>query len=257
MQNTVPVTKTNKRLWWFIGGGILAVACLVAGYLFFSSPSAIRTPSFEHAHLRMQVLVEGQPVNLGNDAFQTDAGNAACSQDITQSPIHLHDHKDQFVHLHWKHMTGGLILKNYGWERAGGIPGVLGYRFDQLPKVTVVPAHGTALPAYPTDKPLWVFVGDDHAFTERSAADFLHQDIETFFNKQSSVAPAQAWFDSLIFAKALAHDTQDHSDAQKLEQINNLLGNVVIFAQTNRPTDQEVAERFAQLAPLSASTCGG
>lgn len=69
-----------------------------------------------------------------------------------------------------------------------------------------------------------------------------------------------------VFPKALAHGGEDdgndgeageESEEQKLTRINNLVGNVVIFAQKDKPTDQQIKDRFNKLEPLSDSTCGG
>ena len=68
-----------------------------------------------------------------------------------------------------------------------------------------------------------------------------------------------------VFPKAYAHGTADDADGndgdeteqEQLTRINNLIGNVVIFAQKDKPTDQQIKDRFNKLEPLSDSTCGG
>jgi hypothetical protein len=44
---------------------------------------------------------------------------------------------------------------------------------------------------------------------------------------------------------------------KELTEINNLLGNVVIFVQPNPPTDDQIKARFNNLEPLGLSACGG
>ncbi len=44
---------------------------------------------------------------------------------------------------------------------------------------------------------------------------------------------------------------------EELKQINNLLGNVVIFVQPNEPIQEQIQARFNNLEPLGLSTCGG
>jgi hypothetical protein len=232
---------------------IVLIAGGYVGYLYTISPAAIRNPRLEHAHIRLQVLVNGTPVNFGEAKYQTSLAEATtCSIAVPPQPIHLHDNKDQFVHLHWKDMTGGLVLKYYGWNLIGGPSNTLGYRFDELPKLVSVPIHGDVLPAYPKDAKLWVYSGDENSYKERSAQDFLHQDFETFFGVKSTVnsEPNSSTASTTTNSAPETHEEQ-------LKRINNLLGNVVVLAQKDKPSNQQVKDRFAKLDPLPESICGG
>ena len=44
---------------------------------------------------------------------------------------------------------------------------------------------------------------------------------------------------------------------EELKQINNLIGNIVIFVQPNEPTSEQIQARFNNLEPLGLSVCGG
>jgi hypothetical protein len=44
---------------------------------------------------------------------------------------------------------------------------------------------------------------------------------------------------------------------EELKDINNLLGDVIIFVQKEEPTPEQVKSRFDAMEPLSPSTCGG
>lgn len=232
-------------------GLVVLIAGGYVGYLYAISPAAIRNPRLEHAHIRLQVLVNGTAVNFGEAKYQTSLAEATtCSIAVPPQPIHLHDNKDQFVHLHWKDMTGGLVLKYYGWNLIGGPSNVLGYRFDALPKLVSVPIHGDVLPSYPKDAQLWVYSGDENNYKERSTQDFLHQDVETFFGVKSTV-------NSVPSTASTPTTTGTETHEEQLKRINNLLGNVVVFAQKNRPSAQQVKDRFAKLDPLPESICGG
>lgn len=259
-QKTEPETRVTKRhrpLRKIILSvvAVLVLVVLVAsgyvGYLYATSPAAIRNPRLEHAHIRLQVLVNGTAVNFGEAKYQTSLAQATtCSIAVPPQPIHLHDNKAQFVHLHWKDMTGGLVLKYYGWNLIGGPSNVLGYRFDELPKLVSVPIHGDVLPAYPKDAKLWVYSGDENNYKERSAQDFLHRGFEAFLGVKSTVNSAPSTASTPTTTGTETHEEQ-------LKRINNLLGNVVVFAQKNKPSSQQVKERFAKLAPLPESICGG
>jgi hypothetical protein len=160
-------------------------------------------------------------------------------------------------------MTGGLLLKFYGWNYIGGLNNTLGYRFDQLPKVSRVPIHGNALPKLANGDQLYVYSGDEHSYQARNTNDFLRQDFEKFFGKQSNLGHGdQTSFLDKLFPKVSAHGTESHGatgadTSVNLEDVNNLLGNVVIFAQKDKPSDAAVKARFDHLVPLTASTCGG
>jgi hypothetical protein len=44
---------------------------------------------------------------------------------------------------------------------------------------------------------------------------------------------------------------------EELKQINNLIGNIVLFVQPNEPTQDQIKARFQNLEPLGLSVCGG
>lgn len=250
----------RKKIWLF-AGIVLTLLFVWVGAIYATSPDPIRNPKFEHYHFRMQLLVDGKAENFGQAKYQTHLDTSNCNVELAQSPIHFHDSKDQFVHIHWKGMTGGLVLKNYGWNFLGGSDNVLGYRFDNLGDIKDVPIHGRDLPNIPKDSKYYVYAGDETSYVERSFDEFKSQDLETFFGKKSNLDTSgtySIW--NWLFPKASAHSSHAHADetsAEQLERINNLIGNVVIFVQKDPPTSQQVKERFQMLEPLSDSTCAG
>jgi hypothetical protein len=209
----------------------------------------------------MQIVVNGKAVNFGDTKYQVPLGADACSAELTKSPIHFHDNKNQMVHIHWDGITGGMVLKYYGWDYIGGIKGALGYRFDNLPLPKKVPSMGNLLPAAPTDAKLYVYTDANGRPAERKAEDFLKKDLEDFFGKKSTVPGESVSFFDRLFPKAAAHggahaDDEPHPEAE-LKRINNLIGDVVLFVQKDRPASQQVHDRFDTLEPLSDSTCAG
>ncbi len=114
--------RTTKIL-RIIVGSLLGLIILVGGLvaLFYNStPAALRQPTSAHFHFRLQIIADGQAVNFADDKYQTDFNADICSATLTKQPFHFHDKLDQFVHIHWKSMTGGLLLINYGWNLIGG-----------------------------------------------------------------------------------------------------------------------------------------
>lgn len=224
--------------------GLLFVAAVMGTYVVTVSPSAIRNPEIEHHHFRMQIVVDGENVDFSEQKFQVSYEPDQCSGELTAEPIHFHDNQDQFVHIHWANITGGLVLKNYGWNYVGGVNDLLGYRFDDFGKIQAVPIHGDVIPKPNESARMFVYIGDASGYTQKDFQDFTQDDLETFFGVESNF-PAQ---------------DPGHSDetaAEALVRINNLLGNVVIFAQEQEPTQEQIAERFNNLVPLTDSTCGG
>ena len=185
----------------------------------------------------MQVLVNGQAENFGDAKYQQAYAKDQCSADLTESPIHFHDNKDQFTHIHWDDMTGGMVLKYYGWNYIGGQDDVLGYRFDTSGLPRSVPIKGDLLPEVPNGSNFYVYTGDKDTYQERSFDDWKNKDLEQFFGKPSNVpepgAVQTTWLEKLLFPNAAAHDGVDDghpnevSEEAKLKKINNLIGNVV------------------------------
>lgn len=255
---------------------VLAIVLLLTGgtvgYLYAASPLSVREPLIEHYHFRMQVLVNGQAVNFADDKFQAGYSKDNCNAKLTASPIHFHDRMDQFVHIHWEGITGGQVLKMYGWNFIGGTRGSLGYRFDEAPKLKQVPIHSNSLPVIPSDANFYVYTRDGNSYKEKSFADFTGQDLEQFFGTTSNF-PAHKLnmekrktslleqLQTALIPKAHAHNGADDGDGShdeaELKRINNLIGDVVIFTQKDKPTDQQIKDRFSKLVPLGDSTCGG
>jgi hypothetical protein len=270
-----PESKTEKTralrksgLRYLIVGLLLIVGLFVgsAAYVYGVSPPSIRNPRMEHLHFRMQVVVDGKQVDFSKSAFQTPYAKDQCSGDLSAEPIHFHDGKGQFVHVHWKGITGAQVLKNYGWNLTGGTSGTLGYRMDDLPSLKKVPIHGEVLPQLPKNAKFWIYTGDENGYKERTLDALKKNTIEQFLETKSnfmttSYNPAGNTVLDWFFPTASAHAGHDpnephpeetiavdETETERLTRINNLIGNVVIFIQPNEPSKDQVMARF---------TCGG
>lgn len=274
VSNTSPEKKLLRKLrkpFVVVLLCLFFIPILFAGYVYAASPAVIRNPKFEHYHFRTQIIVNGKAENFAEDKYQQDYAKDQCNANLPEQPIHFHDGKDQFTHIHWEGMTGGMVMKYYGWNYIGGIKNALGYKLDDLGDIQKVNSHGNFLPAVPKDAQFYVYTGDENGYKERSFDDWKSKDLEEFFGVTSN-SPAHetnkgksSSLNNKLFPKAYAHGTANDADGddgdetqdEKLTRINNLLGNVVIFAQKDKPTDQQVKDRFNDLEPLSESTCGG
>jgi len=261
--------KTFKRLAIIIAV-IVAAATVVVGsfyaYAYASTPAHLRAPQFEHYHFRTQIIVDGTPVDFSREEFQEGYEAGSCSATLTSTPIHFHDNQDQLVHIHWRGMTGGEFLKNYGWNLIGGNDNSLGWQFDQgFMSVNSIATFGNLLPKAPDGTSYFIYIGDEEQHVLKDWNDFLTQDLEDFMGKKSLLNTGDATSFNLldILTPRASADNGSHSSAtisgddQKLEKLNNLIGNIVIFAQKDAPTPEQVTARFNNLVPLKDSVCGG
>jgi hypothetical protein len=246
---------------WVVG--VLAAALILAGgwvgFAYAFSPAAIRHPQRTHFHFRLQIINGGTPVNFADSKFQTPFDTDICNADLTKQPIHFHDRLDQFVHIHWAGITGGLLLKNYGWNFITGADDTLGYRFDKFPSLTRVPIHGQALPKPPAGAKYYVYIVSDQGYKERDWNDFLKQDLRDFFAGKPSTATSGSLLDRLVPAASAHGDEAAAAGAteEQLAKLNDVVGSVIIFVQKDRPTEAQIQDRFNHLVPLPESTCAG
>jgi hypothetical protein len=268
-------SKRRAAMKWMLilGGMLIGLAVAYGGYIYTISPAVVRNPKLEHYHFRMQILVDGKAEDFSTKAYQTGYAKDQCNANLPEQPIHFHDNKDQFTHIHWEGMTGGMVMKYYGWNYIGGIDNALGYKLDDVSNIQKVTTHGNYLPAVPKDAKFYVYMGDEKGYKIRDFNDWKNQDLEAFFGTTSNF-PAhdinknggeQVSFMNQLFPTAYAHGSANDSDGndgtetqeEKLTRINNMIGNVVIFVQKDKPTDQQIKAKFNNLEPLSDSTCGG
>ena len=267
--------KNKKRIVRFIKiiiGIFIAVFIFAAAYfayIFASSPDVIRNPKMEHYHFRMQIVVDGKAENFGEKNYQEEYSKEQCNANLVEQPIHFHDDKDQLVHIHWRSMTGGMVMKYYGWNFIGGLNNALGYKMNDLSNIQHVTIHGNYLPSIAKDAKFYIYTGDETGYSERSFSDWRDNDFEDFFGKTSNFPKAdQVSILNLLLPAAAAHGTANDSDGddgpttttaetERLTRLNNLLGNVVIFVQNDAPTVDAIKAKFNNLVPLTDSTCGG
>lgn len=266
-------TKTNKKS-WLIKGGVVAFSALLLGggyygYLYASTPEHLRNPAFEHYHFRTQIIVNGEPIDFSQKEFQEEYDKTSCSADIGGQPVDFHDGMDQMAHIHWRGVTGGEFLKYYGWNFIGGADNQLGRRYDQgMMKMQRIDTAGKLLPTPPDNPKFYVYVGDEDGYEQKDWNDFLHMNIEDFFGKKSLLNTSNTTinifdlFTQKVFAHGMVDDghqetNEGENEKDRLERINNLVGNVVLFVQENEPTAEQIKDRFANLVPLQDSVCGG
>lgn len=264
-----PKLQLNKRMAKKAVIIVAAIAILVGGmygYLYASTPEHIRKPTYQHYHFRTQLLVDGKAIDFSKDEFQKEiVASTTCSAAVGGVPIDFHDKMDQVTHIHWSGMTGGEFLKYFGWNLIGGSDDLLGRRYDAGLMPNSVKIYGKLLPGLHENTNFYVYVGDKNNYQQKSWNNFLNEDLETFFGKKSNIGHNEevtsANVLNWLFPKASAHgevidEHPSNKSEEELTRINNLIGNVVIFAQEKEPTKDEIKARFDNLVPLHESTCG-
>jgi hypothetical protein len=262
---------------------ILAAPVSYAVMVYALSPDYLRKPEVAHHHFRLQLIVEGSRINFADSNYQETYEKGICSGSLTETPIHFHDEEDQIVHIHWAGITGGQVLKYYGMNRIGGFDETLGYRIDETNWPQQIPIKGKIIPA--SNKEMFVYSGTQEEYKKRDSKDFLNKDLETFFGKKSKLTEAReaektsSIFNNLWSIKTEAHGNGDGHDynvstqepkpvaltdskptgptQEELEEINDMIGNVVIFVQDKEPTQEQIQDRFNNLQVLKLSVCGG
>ncbi|MEO6761162.1 MAG: hypothetical protein ABI220_02160 [Candidatus Saccharimonadales bacterium] len=261
--------SSRRKLLIYGVGTVLSLIILAGGwygYVYASTPAHIRKPSYQHYHFRTQIVVDDKAVDFSKAKFQkeSDANATTCSAAVGSAPIDFHDKMDQLTHVHWSGMTGGEFLKDFGWNYIGGNDGILGQRFDTGLKPSSVNIYGKLLPTVPKNTNFYIYTGDKDHYQSKRWNDFLNQDLESFFGKQSNIGHSQEVsfnVSNWLFPKATAHgevidEHASNKSEEELTRINNVVGNVVIFAQQNKPTNAQVKAKLNNLVPLHESSCG-
>lgn len=245
------------------------VALLIggAGFMLYShsqmnKEEEMRGPLVAHHHLRMQLLVEGEAVDFGQEQFQEPYTKGQCSAGLTETPIHFHDGRDQFVHIHWDKITGGQVLKYYGLNLIGGDENEFTYQPERNIIPTTVPIRGQLIPTPAKDTNYWVYTGSESDYQERGIDEFTSQDLEEFFGVKSQITIGREQEDEFSLKHLHGHaqetiDGEAEPTQDELKALNNVLGDVVIFAQEEEPAEEEIQARFEKMLPLENSTCGG
>ena len=81
------------------------------------------------------------------------------------------------------------------------------------------------------------------------------QEAKLIEDRNNQVITATSAQSNTANSTALTNSTA--KTEEELKQINNLIGNVVIFVQKNEPTNEQIKARFNKLEPLGLSVCGG
>ncbi len=252
----------------------LLIIGLFVALVAISNPDNIAYPEYEHAHIRLSFSYNGVEENFASDKYQEGYSKDQCESGITKTPLHFHDKKNHILHLHWQAITGGQILKYYGLNKIDWFDSYIGIRAskDEEVNLSLIPIHAKALPKLTNEDKLWIYSGSNEKFELKSTDDFLQKDIETLLGIKSTIKESldNEKKQSFKLLTANAHSTDDDKETktqnqnntitnnqEELKKINNLLGDIVIFAQPEKPSDEKVKEKFSNLEPLSESTCGG
>ena len=299
------MTKSNTILFKILKLLILLLLliAIIFGAIYFWTPSSARFPEYDHSHFRMQYIFQGQAEDFATPRYQVEYSKDSCTGELPKEPIHFHDNRNHFVHLHWQRMTGGQVLKYYGLNKIDFVDSYMGIRIDELLKFKFnpMPIHANSLPKPRSDDKFFVYNGKAGEYKSRDINEFVTQDLEKFFGVESTIRKTleedKAKKVNWLEPTALAHNGETHANQteeekhekevkeaeklkaevesrnnisqnstttiqpnktdEELKDINNLLGDVLIFVQKDEPTADQINQRFNAMVPLSPSSCGG
>jgi hypothetical protein len=268
------MSKTTK----IISSLLLVVILLpIIGYTvvrFGLSKDNISYPAKDHSHFRIKYVFNGQEEDFGSPRYQTDYTKDVCDGTLTESPLHFHDNKPDYQHTHWTRLTGGQFLKFYGINKIGGLDDTMGFKLDQLPKVTTVPIYGKHLPEPRNNDKFWAYTGVEKSNNsgiwetkQRSIDDFVNQDFETFFGVESQVRKDIEKYGTLNLdffrsVRATAHSGVEHStptEEQKhflelAEKANTeKLNNQLITQNNSSPISSSLSQSQSSTTQQSSS----
>ena len=173
---------------------VLILSIVYSTLRFGLSKENISFPTKDHSHFRIKYIFNGQEENFGSPRYQTEYTKDICNGTLTEAPLHFHDNKTDYQHEHWAMMTGGEMLKFYGLNYIGGLGGYMGFELDKFPQIIPVPIHSNSLPQPRLNDKFWIYTGiekpDNGGNWEvktRTFEEFISQDFETFFGKESQV----------------------------------------------------------------------
>jgi hypothetical protein len=258
--------------------GIITLFGLTYGTIRFGlSKDNVSFPKKDHAHFRIKYVFNGQEENFGSPRYQTDYTKDICNGSLTESPLHFHDNKTDYQHLHWARMTGGQFLKFYGINKIGGFDDIMGFKIDKLPEVKKVPIYGKHLPEPRVGDKYWIYTGIEKPgnweVKTKTLDEFVNQDFETFFGTESQVRKDEekygtGYLNLLDGVKVQAHSGVEHKDITEeqkhllelgeksnTELLNNLaIKSALSYAESSTVVngDAKVAATSSQILSLSS-----
>jgi hypothetical protein len=200
----------------------LIIGLIYSTLRFALSKDNISFPKKDHSHFRIKYIFNGQEENFGGPRYQTDYTKDVCGGTLTEAPLHFHDNKTDYQHEHWARMTGGQMLKFYGFNYIGGLNGYMGFELDKFPQIIPVPIHSNSLPQPRTNDKFWIYTGIEKPnnsgnweVKNRTFEEFVNQDFETFFGKESQERKdiekyGVSYLNILESIKAQAHGGVEH-----------------------------------------------
>jgi hypothetical protein len=269
LEKNISTTNIFQAFWKFKGvrvfSYLIIFMLIISLTLLFTFTTIIsrphlNIPKLAHYHLRLQVFIDNQAIDFSQPSYQQEYSKDSCNAKLTSEPLHFHDTNGQLLHVHWQGITGGEVLKYYGINQIGGLQDILGYRFDTFPQITPINTKATTISRSNTNDTIHVYIGKQDGYYKASGVDFLFKDLELFLKKSKKrTQDEQLKASSFTSISTLAESNEITSSISETElnEINELIGNVVVFIEPNEPKSEDIQKAFNNLTPLTASVCGG
>lgn len=259
---------------------ILALVAIVLplAALWRNTPAAILRPRADHYHFRWLLAVEGELVDFSTGNFQMPTGGDTCSAALATEPFHFHDGVGQWVHVHWADLTGESLLKYYGWDFGGELPGLLGMRIDLLEQFQwpVVATSAAQLPQpRPTVNNLYIYIVPFGGRAERVLTNQfrLSELADTFAGVASSqglptagaereqlpgfLKTVRAHTNTVNQTKSLPLSAARSRDLPQLPAGFETPGDILMFVQPDEPSAAQIQQQLQKVVAIPDSGCSG
>ena len=239
---------------------ILVLVIISTSTLFLITPKHLKNPSLDHQHLRLKLLVNGKRIDFGSQEYQKEFDKSICDNKLSSEPFHFHDNLDQYLHLHWKGLTGGDMLTylNINNKLRANLR-TLAFRFDYFPQLQRIRTLEPKLDIEKGSSIQIYFRGYQQEQISKINIDMFKSTAITDLNKK--VYSAYNKNEANNTNVAYAHEGEDDSDNQAVDsekqKIESLLGDFVIVINKEEIKDNELKQLFTDWIDIPESVCGG
>ena len=252
--------RYNKRTLFYI-----CIVCITVllGFIFLSytvvsRPHLIK-PVATFFKLKTRIYYQKTPLELTQNDI-ADQSNSNCGLAVTEKPFYLDKDKKNVVQVRWEGMTGGELLKYYGFNYLSGLNDLIGVQYRG--PFDIKPVRPLAVSKLTSSDLLYIYSGSDKDFKLLNSQNFLYQDLENTI-KKSRLRTKREKESSKLILDTISVSGEESSGLTlepqltegQLNDINNIVGSLAIFIQRDTPSNTDVINSFNSMERLSSESC--
>ena len=252
--------KYNKRVLFYIC--IVCITVLLGviflSYTVISRPHLIK-PVATFFKLKMRIHYQKTPLELTQNDI-TDQSNSNCNLVVTEKPFYLDKDKKNVVQVRWEGMTGGELLKYYGFNYLSGLNDLIGVQYRG--PFDIKPIRPLSISKPTASDILYVYTGSGKDFKLLNSQNFLYQDLENTLKKsrlrtkrEKESSKLTLYTISVSGEESLGLALKPQLTDGQLNDINNILGSLEIFIQQDAPSNTDIINSFNSMERLSSESC--